>query len=350
MTEHNTTRLSWAPSEQASKRALGFFTAGGALIGVVGFAVSFNSVMLAARPYLGMASWCVPLMVDLAIFVLTGLALFMELHGLGARWIRLIPTGLALWTLYLNTAEQHQWFGKAVHAVGPALWIATVEIAAFAVRKLIGLSDEKRIEGLRRSLWLLRPAATWRLWRRMRVEEITTYRAALDHDAARAAVVGRLRLHHGRMWRSKAPLSERIALRLQGRDPGGVAEILTAHAETAALLAAPAQSSHQDPATETALMPLDPVLYEPGVRPVLPSFTALATPFSNSVKVLPSARASEDSQNDPQNAENERQSAIRMRGEGLSFGAIADRLGRSKSWVFNAVNGSEVEHANGSAT
>ena len=243
--------LSWTPSEEASKRALGFFTAGGALIGVVGFSVSFDSVMLAARPYLGMASWCVPVMVDLAIFVLTGLALFMELHDLGAKWIRLVPNGLSAWTLYLNTATQHTWFGKAVHAVGPALWVVTVEIAAFAVRKLIGLSDEKRIEGLRRSLWILRPFATWRIWRQMRIHQITTYTAALDRDAARAAVLGQLRLHHGRMWRQKAPLAQRIALRLQGRDPAGVAAVLTAHQTTADLLAgtvgAPVPSATSEP-------------------------------------------------------------------------------------------------------
>ncbi len=237
MTDLNTRRLSWAPSDEASKRALGFFTVGGAMIGVVGFAVSFNSVMIAARPYLGMASWCVPVMIDLAIFVTSGLALFMEVHGLGAKWIRAIPNGLALWTLYLNTATQHVWFGKAVHAAGPGLWIVTVEIANYAVRKLVGLSDERRIEGLRRSLWVLRPFATWRIWRQMRIHQITTYAAALDRDAARAAVVGRLRLHHGHGWRLRAPLAERIALRLQGRDPAGVAAVLGDHAATVALLA-----------------------------------------------------------------------------------------------------------------
>jgi len=232
--------LTWAPSEEASKRALGFFAAGGALIGIVGFSVSFDSVMLAARPYLGMASWCVPVMIDLAIFVTSGLALFLQLHGLGAKWIRAIPNALALWTLYLNTATQHAWFGRAVHAAGPALWVVTVEIANYAVRKLVGLSDERRIEGLRRSLWLLRPFATWRIFRQMRIHQITTYAAALDRDAARAAVVGRLRVQHGRLWRQKSPLSERIALRLQGRDPGGVAQVLTDHQSTVMLLQAPA--------------------------------------------------------------------------------------------------------------
>lgn len=261
------TALSWAPSPAASRRALGFFTAGAALIGIVGFAVSFDSVMLAAWPYLYWAAWTVPVMVDLAIFVLTGLGLFMELHGLGARWIRAIPHGLALATLYLNTASQHTWFGRAVHAVGPTLWIVTVEIATFAVRRMVGLSDERRIEGLRRSLWLLRPWATWRIWRAMRVHQITTYAAALDREAARAAVAGRMRLAHGRLWRWRAPLAERIALRLDGRDPAGVAEILYTHAQTAALLAG-AQSSA--PQSEDTAQEPDEAAKLPAEQPAKP--------------------------------------------------------------------------------
>jgi hypothetical protein len=341
-----TKTLSWAPSEEASKRALGFFTAGGALIGVVGFAVSFSSVMLAARPYLGLASWCVPVMVDLAIFVLTGLALFMELNDLGAKWIRLVPNGLSLWTLYLNTAEQHSWFGKSVHAVGPALWVTTVEIAAFAVRKLVGLTDEKRIEGLRRSLWLLRPLATWRIWRAMRVHQITTYEAALDRDAARAAVVGRLRLHHGRFWRHKAPLGERIALRLQGRDPAGVAAVLSDHADTVALLQAPTRTA--EPVVDEALRPLDPVLFPRTERIVLGSFTGHADPFAALPKALTQSPVPALPANGPENEENAEQAAARLRAEGLSYAQIADRLGRSKSWAHTAVNGRQVEHANGS--
>jgi hypothetical protein len=161
----------------------------------------------------------------------------MELHKLGAKWIRAIPLGLAVWTLYLNTADQPQLFGKAVHAVGPSLWIVTVEIAGYAVRKLVGLTDEHRVEGIRRALWVLRPIATARLWKAMRVHQLTTYREALDRDAARAVVVGRLRLHHGRAWRLRAPLAERIALRLDGRDLAGVTAVLRVHSDTAALLA-----------------------------------------------------------------------------------------------------------------
>ena len=264
--------------------------------------------------------------------------------------------------MYANIAPQHSAYGKILHGAPPAVWTLVVVIAESTIRRLVGLSDEKRIEALRKSLWLLRPAATWRLWRRMRIEQITTYRAALDHDAARAAVVGRLRLHHGRMWRSKAPLAERIALRLQGRDPGGVAEILTAHQETAALLAAPAAGPQQAPepaGTARGLMPLDPIVYPLEERPVLPAFgpaNALGFPFSPGGRALPAwlgfrpaQNALENGQNAENEAQNDKADAVRMRAGGMSIGAIAERLGHSKSWVHGVVTAESVEHANGSA-
>src|SRR5581483_7054408 len=161
--------------------------------------------------------------------------------------------GLVALTVYANIAPQPSLYGKILHGAPPVVWVIVIAVAEGLIRRLAGLSDERRIEQVRRSLWVLRPVATWRLWRAMRIHEIPTYAAALDRDAARAAVVGRLRLHHGRMWRSKAPLAERIALRLQGRDPEGVAEILTAHADTAALLAAPAGTAHTEQVTTEAL-------------------------------------------------------------------------------------------------
>ena len=47
----------------------------------------------------------------------------------------------------------------------------------------------------------------------------------------------RLRLHHGRMWRQQGAAVPAVALRLQGRDPAGVAQVLGDHAATVALLA-----------------------------------------------------------------------------------------------------------------
>ncbi len=346
----------WRPSERTAHGLMLYLGYGVLIIGAIALGLSFLSVDQAARPYFGAASWAIPVLMDTTIGILTFFSIVAELNGLRSPLARYSARALVGLTVYANIAPQRSLYGRVLHGAPPVVWVIVVAVAEGLIRRLAGLSDERRIEALRRSLWLLRPAATWRLWRAMRVHQITTYSAALDRDAARAAVVGRLRLHHGRMWRAKAPLSERIALRLQGRDPAGVAEILTAHAETAALLAAPAGGTRSaaeaepepepepEPAESNALLPLDPILYPRGERPVLASFTGQADPFSAGRNILTSGGDPGGAQNDP---ENERDAAVRLRGEGLSLGVIAERLGRSKTWVHGVVNAEPVEHANG---
>jgi DNA-binding transcriptional regulator YiaG len=238
----------WRPSPEFIRTSLLYLALGIAMIGAAALALSFMSVANAARPYFGDASWVIPVVADVTIAILFFLSISMELNGLRSPLASYGAKALVGFTVYANVAPQHGLYGKILHGAPPIVWTLTVVIAEGAIRKLVGLSDEKRVEQVRRSLWLLRPVATWRIWRRMRIEQIPSYREALDRDAARAAVVGRLRLNHGRMWRNKAPLAERIALRLEGRDPAGVAKTLKAHGAVVTLLAdtaAPKTGSEQ---------------------------------------------------------------------------------------------------------
>ena len=350
MTTQTTPAPFWRPSEDGARLLMMWLGIAVGVIGAIALALSFVSVDQAAVPYFGRASWAIPVLMDSTIGVLTFFSIVAELNRLSSPMARYTARVLVALTVYANVAPQHALYGKILHGAPPTIWVLIVAVAEGIIRRLMGLSDAKRIEALRKSLWVLRPLATWRIWRAMRVHQITTYEAALDRDAARAAVVGRLRLHHGRRWRSNAPLAERIALRLQGRDPAGVAEVLRDHADTAALLQAPAAAL--EPVVDEALRPLDPVLYPLGERIVLSPFSAANAPrfpFAPGVKALPSARTPQPSQNAENDAENDRDAAVRMRAEGLSIGVIADRLGRSKSWVHGVVGPAPVEHANGSA-
>lgn len=218
---------SWAPSQQAAQQMLMLFAAGGALIGLVGFSDSFWQVANAASPYLGWASWTLPVLIDLGIFVLSGLSLLLEMHSIRSWWMRLIPNGLAAYTVYLNTATQHTMFGRAAHAAGPLLWIVVVEIAAFTVRRLVGLNAEPDMDKVRKSRWLLAPVATFRLWRRMRLWEITSYREAVNREHARVASRHLLREWHGPAWRRTAPSAQRLAVKLQASTARPVADLLT---------------------------------------------------------------------------------------------------------------------------
>lgn len=351
--------LSWRPDPRAARRMLGAFALGGGLIGIVGFAVSFWSVAHAAQPYLGWASWTLPTLVDLGIFVLSGLSLFLELHEISSKWIRTIPTGLAAFTVYLNTAEQPTVFGKAAHAAGPALWICVVEIATFTVRRLVGLASGTAMEKVRMSRWLLAPLSTFRLWRRMRLWELTDYRAAIGREHERSASVALLRQWYGRAWRGKAPRAERLAVKLQGVTVEPVAELLTRASAGIAAAAAAAKPVAQDPepveqAVPEPLRPLDPVLYPAPFRPVLVPFTGHADPFTMGGNTLTDQARSGGVVNGRVNGavnapESDEQAAIRLRAQGLSFAQIAEQLGRSKTWAFNVAGGRPVEHVNGSA-
>jgi hypothetical protein len=226
----------WRPSPEFIRMSLLWLAVGIATIGAAALALSFASVAAAAHPYFGDASWVIPVIADVTIAILFFLSISMELNGLRSPLASYGAKALVGFTVYANVAPQHGLYGKILHGAPPIVWTLTVVIAEGAIRKLVGLGDDKRIEGVRRSLWLLRPLGTWRIWRRMRIEQIRTYADALDRDAARAAIVGQLRLNHGRMWRSKAPLAQRIALRLEGRDPAGVAKTLKAHGAVVTLL------------------------------------------------------------------------------------------------------------------
>lgn len=349
--------LSWRDGKSGPLAGLIYLSLAVALIGAAAFALSYVGVYQAAYPYFGGATWAIPLLGDLAIGVFTAFSIAAELSGFSSPTARWASRLMIAYTIFANVAHAPGLYARLLHAAPPVIWVLIVTTFEHLVRRMVGLNSPTRIEGLRKSLWLLRPVATWRVWRQMRIHQIPTYAAALDRDAARAAIVGRFRVNHGRGWRLRAPLAERIALRLQGRDPAGVASILTDHADTAALLAAPAGRSQEsaeaapEPALDSALRPLDPVLYPAAERPVLPPFApanALGFSFAPIVKALPSGRVPHPTQNDGANAENDRDAAIRMRSEGLSIGVIADRLGRSKSWVHGVVTPAPVEHANGS--
>lgn len=230
--------FSWSPSTSVVQTMLRAAGAGAGLLGLLGFGLSFRSVAAAAAPYLGGWSFVLPVIIDLGIAVLTILSLTLALAGMPSRLVSGVPTLLSAYTLYLNCADQKSPYAMVIHGAGPLMWILVVEIGGLTVRRLVGLENAKpRIERLRLSLWFLRPVPTFLAWRRMRVHQIPTYLGALDRDAARRVVKGRMRLHYGRTWRTRAPLSERIALRLQGHGAEGVRGELSAHQSIAALLA-----------------------------------------------------------------------------------------------------------------
>lgn len=255
------------------------------ILGLIGLALSFRAVSNEFRPEFGLASWAIPVGADVGIFAFSGLSILFALRNIPVRWVRFVPMALTAATVWFNIASATNWTARGAHALMPTLWVLAVEVCDGAIRHQMNLIKGKQMDKIRKARWLLSPVSTFRLWRRMRLEEITSFKRVLALDAARAVVIGRMRLLYGRGWRSKAPLQERIALRLQGRGSAGVPEALQRHQDTANLLAGSAVPEAPEAVTESAPEALPEVLpvveeiaAQPATAPIPPARRNTASP------------------------------------------------------------------------
>jgi hypothetical protein len=195
--------------------AVGAVGAAVGALGVLGFVNSFAAVEHAAWASFGPLAPTVPLGIDLGIAIFAALDIVLARLDMRPRWVRLIPWTLTGATVYLNIAGQPTWFGRIAHAVLPALWVTAVEVAAHVVRVRAGLAAGTRMDRIRPSRWLLAPARTAMLWRRMVLWEIRSYPDALRRERDRLLALTGLQDTHGMfVWRWRAPRRVRAQYRL----------------------------------------------------------------------------------------------------------------------------------------
>jgi hypothetical protein len=221
---------------------LSLLSGGLATLGGIG---SFATVRSLAVPWFGASSaWIAPVGIDIGILVLLGwdlLAEFLAMPWPVLRWVAWTFIG---GTVYLNVAAAHgNPVGSVMHAAMPTLFIVATEGIRHLVRQLTGLANGTRIEGIPFPRWLLAPRSSFTLYRHMVLWHVTSYHDGLRLEYDRILAISRLQETHGRwLWRWKAPLRERLALRM-------------APAETALLGDTPAVLT---PATATERNPADP--------------------------------------------------------------------------------------------
>ncbi|MEU6115423.1 DUF2637 domain-containing protein [Streptomyces sp. NPDC047117] len=195
---------------------IGVVVAGALVIAAIGFAGSYAAVRaLAEQKGFGAFSYVFPIGIDAGIVVLLALDLLLT-------WIR-IPFPLLRQTAWLLTAATIAFNGAAawpdplgvgMHAVIPVLFVVAVEAARHAVGRIADLTADKHMEGVRLSRWLLAPASTFRLWRRMKLWELRSYEQVIKLEQDRLVYQARLRSRYGRAWRRKAPVEAMMPLRL----------------------------------------------------------------------------------------------------------------------------------------
>jgi Protein of unknown function (DUF2637) len=185
-------------------------------VGVLGGIGSFTSVRHLAQPWFGGSAWTIPIGIDTGILALLAWDLLAEYLGLGWPVLRWAAWAFVAATTYLNISAGHGSATAAVmHAAMPILFVTVIEGIRHLIRQHTGLAVGTRIEPIPLSRWLLAPRTTFLLARRMVLWHVTSYREGLALEYQRLLAVSRLQQDYGRwQWRWRAPLQDRLALRL----------------------------------------------------------------------------------------------------------------------------------------
>ncbi|GHD89717.1 MULTISPECIES: DUF2637 domain-containing protein [Streptomyces] len=185
-----------------------------AAVGALGLISSFDAVSLAAARWGFTQPQILPVAIDVAIPVFTLANLLLIRLDMALAWVRFVPWVLTLVTCWLNVAAGHSLSAKVAHGTMPLLWVVFSEIGAHVYAVRIGAVTGRRMEKIRFSRWLLAPASTFALWRRMTLWEVTSYTDALALERERLLARADLRERYGRTWRRRTPRRERVLLRL----------------------------------------------------------------------------------------------------------------------------------------
>lgn len=99
--------------------------------------------------------------------------------------------------------------GAFLRAFAPAIIVAITEaVRAFLLARnpvIQTARNRKRDRRVPVARWLLAPWPTFILWRRMRLWDISDYRAAVDMEVSRRQAIVQLEMKYGAEWKSLAP-------------------------------------------------------------------------------------------------------------------------------------------------
>ncbi|WP_327328720.1 DUF2637 domain-containing protein (plasmid) [Streptomyces sp. NBC_01210] len=198
-----------------------------ATVSTLGLLSSYTALETKAAAWGWDWPWLLPVGIDVAIPAFTGASLVLIRMGMELRWIRWVPRALTAVTVYLNWNASDSMSGRLGHAALTLLWVVFSEIASHVYATRIGaVTGKTRMETVRRSRWILAPIPTARLRRRMILWEITSYEEALTRLQEQTYLRAQLKETYGWLWRWKAPLDQRMTLKL-GSAPAALADTLT---------------------------------------------------------------------------------------------------------------------------
>lgn len=207
---------------KSEKRLLRSVVFGALTVGSLGLYSSYDSVSAAAIRWGFDPSWILPVSLDISIPVFSLVNLLLIRCDMALAWVRAVPWVLTVVTVYLNVvAAGNNPAAQVGHGALPMIWVVCSEIAAHVYRALIGAATGKKMERVRRSRWILAPISTARLWRRMVLMEVTSYRTGLQLEYRQLMARAELRDRLGRGWRKKVKRVDQVRLRAGELEPVG---------------------------------------------------------------------------------------------------------------------------------
>lgn len=260
------------------RRLIVAVSVGAATIAGIGFVGSYAAVAKLARAKdFGTFAVIFPIGVDAGILVLLALDLLLTWLTMPLALLRHIAWLLTAATIAFNAAAA--WpdpIGTGMHAVIPILFVAIIEAARHAIGRTADVTSGRHMDSVRMARWLLDPISTFRLWRRMKLWELRSYDQVIALEQSRLIERARLRARYGRRWRSKAPVSAVMALRLTryGRALAPVSGVLDIEHAPAHRELAPAEPVSREPEPDSTGEPAR----EPGFERTVQTALVVAGP------------------------------------------------------------------------
>jgi hypothetical protein len=194
-------------------------------VSVLGLLSSFSALSRKAKVEWGYEyPWMLPVGLDLAIPGFTLARLFLiRLDQHVPTWLVWVPRLLTAATVALNWDATPNLWGRVSHAGLTLLWVVFSEIGCGVyANRINAVTKRRRMERVRRSRWFMAPVQTAAITRRMILWEITSYADALDRERERLLARAELREMYGRAWRFRAPLRDRVLMRLGELQPEAI--------------------------------------------------------------------------------------------------------------------------------
>ena len=195
-------------------------------VALIGFSVSFQTIArLATQHHLPGYPVLYPVLIDVGILAMvteSRRAVAAKRSDLAPR---LLAWALIALTLYVNVhgSPAHDWLGRSLHVVAPALWAALLELSRW--RELARARAAKG-DPIPLARWVLAPRRTASMKRRMVLWAETSYSRAVSRQAVilYATAVAQADKRVGRtplLWRRRLPVTLRWQL-AEGKPPEDV--------------------------------------------------------------------------------------------------------------------------------